>query len=239
MLSKSTSKSKQRIRNEVWKKLLEVGVSKLTYGHIPIFKGQEKAAQNLRKLQVYANAKRVFIPSDQAQYRARVNAVEDGKTLIMATPGLKDGFYQVDRSVANYRLAVQSHQVSKHAKKLHTSYESIGKIDLLLTGAGAVSRQGERIGKGTGFFDKEYAILREIGCVEEDTPIIALVHDLQVYDSLPFEEGKDVPVDYIVTPQKVIKVERRLSRPTGIDWDYVKKSNLARKMRPFKELLKF
>jgi 5-formyltetrahydrofolate cyclo-ligase len=100
----------------------------------------------------------------------------------------------------------------------------------------AVDLQGGRIGKGSGYFDLEYMILREIGSVNEQTPIVALVDDLQVRDEVPMEE-KDVAVDFICTPTRVITIERRLARPSQIPWDLLPEKAL-KGMRPLKELKK-
>lgn len=43
-----------------------------------------------------------------------------------------------------------------------------------------VYRVGWRIGKGEGFADLEYGMMRCIGAVDENTPIITTVHDCQV-----------------------------------------------------------
>lgn len=224
---------KQIIRKKVWEKLLKEGVSKLTFGHIPTFEGQERAAELLRNLEIYSQAKRIFVPPDQAQLQVRFNCLKDRKILIMATPGLKDGFYEVRKDFPNWQKAIYSQQIRIYGKKLRTCLEEIGRIDLMITGAVAVSRQGERIGKGTGFFDWEYKILREIEAVDQNTPIVAVVHRLQIYEKLPFE-ARDVSIDYIVTPEEIIKIEKPAPRPEGIDWKFAK--SLRNKMRPIKEI---
>lgn len=228
---KNLAEEKGRIRSEVWQKL----------GHwdsIPTFPGQEKAANLLRNLSEYQKAEKIFVPPDRAQYEVRLNILKDGKKLIMATPRLRDGFYQVDESLAEYlwKRAIESSRIRKYGKKLETSQKSIGEIDLMVTGAVAVSKKGERIGKGTGFFDWEYKILSEIGSVDQKTKIVVVVHDSQVFDSLPSGE-KDIAVDYIVTPNEIIKIENPAPRPKGIDWDFLAKNkNLIKEMRPLREI---
>jgi 5-formyltetrahydrofolate cyclo-ligase len=36
----------------------------------------------------------------------------------------------------------------------------------------------------------------------------------------------DIPVDYVVTPTKVIQTHTKLPRPTGIYWEYLTKEKL-------------
>lgn len=39
---------------------------------------------------------------------------------------------------------------------------------------------GWRIGKGEGYADMEYAMMVSMGAVQEDTPVVTIVHDCQV-----------------------------------------------------------
>ena len=41
---------------------------------------------------------------------------------------------------------------------------------------------GLRIGKGKGYADLEYAMLRTMGAIDENTPVVTSVHDSQVMD---------------------------------------------------------
>ena len=122
----------------------------------------------------------------------------------------------------------------RFGQKLSTTHHEIGTVDLLATGAVAVGLQGGRIGKGSGYFDLEYMILREIGSVTEATPICALVDDCQVHEEVPME-AKDVAVDFIITPTRVITTERTLSRPSKVPWAELNERHI-KGMRPLKEL---
>lgn len=51
-------------------------------------------------------------------------------------------------------------------------------------------------------------MMRAMGAVDSNTPIVTTVHDCQVYDTLPerlFDFRHDVTVDYICTPTRIIK----------------------------------
>lgn len=231
-------KEKEFIRQQIWKRLTDLRLSSSVSHSIPPFKGQEQAAERLRRLEPYVKARRVFVPPDSAQFQVRLNVLWDGKTLVMATPRLRDGFYGADNSMPQHLWAhaVHSFGIRRWGRRLTTSKDGVGEIDLLVTGAVAVSLCGERIGKGTGYFDGEYAILREVGSIVAETPVVALVHDIQVYDELPWQE-KDVSVDFIVTPTRVIAVESPRPRPSGIDWHQTDRRTIAA-MRPLKELAK-
>ncbi len=228
---------KADIREQIWDQMEAEGLSPAPHGTIPTFPGQNKAAERLRGLEVYRQAKTIMVPPDRAQLQVRINALLDGKRLIMATPGLRDGFYLLEKEnikVKDWRSAARSTGVQRFGRQLKTTRSEIGEVDLLATGAVAVGLQGERTGKGSGYFDLEYMILREIGSVTEATPICALVDDPQVLDQLPME-ATDVAVDFIITPTTVITMERTLMRPAKVPWDELHERHI-KGMRPLKEL---
>ena len=79
-------------------------------------------------------------------------------------------------------------------------------VDLLplramLIPALAVSADGDRLGKGGGYYDRVLAGLR-------DVPIIAIVGDADVVDGIPVE-AHDMRVHAIVTPTRTISCRAR------------------------------
>ena len=72
-----------------------------------------------------------------------------------------------------------------------------------------------RCGKGEGYSDLEFAILRELG--HPPVPVATTVHDLQVVDSVP-RDPTDQPLSLIATPTHAIRIKRPSAAPTGIDW---------------------
>jgi 5-formyltetrahydrofolate cyclo-ligase len=228
---------KAAIREKIWNQMKAAGLSPAPHGTIPTFPDQNKAAERLRGLAVYRQAKTIMVPPDQAQLQVRINALLDGKRLIMATPGLRDGFYLLEKGnikVKDWGTAARSSGVRRFGQQLKATRSEIGEVDLLATGAVAVGLRGERIGKGSGYFDLEYMILREIGSVTEATPICALVDDSQVLEQVPME-AKDVAVDFVITPIRIITIERTLVRPAHIPWDELHERHI-KSMRPLKEL---
>jgi 5-formyltetrahydrofolate cyclo-ligase len=228
---------KQAIREEVWRRIAQEGLHEDPYGRIPPFPGQNKAAERLRRTALYRGSLNVMVPPDRPQLQVRINLLQDRKRLIMATPGLRDGFYEIPGGQIPPSLwtkAVSSIGVIRYGKKLATTLDEIGRVDLMVTGAVAVSLEGDRIGKGTGYFDLEYMILREIGSVRGDTPIVAVIDDPQVFEELPWGE-KDVSIDLIVTPTASIPIRHPHTRPRGIDWPSLQGRQIKR-MRPLREL---
>jgi 5-formyltetrahydrofolate cyclo-ligase len=90
-------------------------------------------------------------------------------------------------------------------------------------GSVAVTRDGKRLGKGHGYADLEYAVLRELG--QQPVPIATTVHELQILESFP-TLPHDVWVSIIATPQHLIEVLPAPASVGGIDWDALPASAL-------------
>ena len=88
-------------------------------------------------------------------------------------------------------------------------------LDAIVCGSVAVTRDGRRCGKGEGYSDLEFAILRELG--HAAVPVTTTVHDLQVVTSAP-RDPTDQPLSVIATPTHTIRIKRPSAAPTGIDW---------------------
>src|SRR5262249_4479971 len=86
----------------------------------------------------------------------------------------------------------------------------------------AVSRDGARVGKGGGYCDLEYGLLREEGKVRESTPILTTVHALQIVAERIAMLPHDLPVDFLVTPTEVLATRPAHPRPRGIYWDLLR-----------------
>merc|ERR1719453_2947335 len=90
------------------------------------------------------------------------------------------------------------------------------KVDMVVIGSVAVNpANGARIGKGEGFAELEYGMLRMMGAVDDDAPVVSCIHDCQLVDDIPTEKMlcHDVPVDIICTPTRTIRVPRVLPKP--------------------------
>jgi len=189
-------------------------------GRIPNFVGAEIAAAKLRQLEEYKRARVIFCNPDSPQRPVREFALKDGKILVMATPRLKKGFLLLDpRKIPSsaYSRASTIRGAFEYGKLVEPW--RLLAINLKVMGSVAVSPEGGRLGKGHGYSDIEYVILREVGAISEETPLVTTVHDLQIVPTIPIQEN-DVPVDIIVTPGRVIRCPRR-PRPKGIIWSMV------------------
>jgi len=204
--------SKEEIRTRVWRLMEEKGVAtfpKPILHRIPNFVGAEKATQNLRSLSEYKGAKVVFCNPDSPQRPVRELALRDGKTVVMATPKMRQGFLLLDpKSIPSNRILEAStiRGAFKHGRSIEPNKV---KVDLFIAGSVAVSPDGGRLGKGTGYSDQEYSILKNAGSLSTQTLVVTTVHDIQIVEKFPREEW-DVPVDVIVTPTQIIRVVKTL-----------------------------
>lgn len=90
------------------------------------------------------------------------------------------------------------------------------QMNAIIAGSVAVTRSGRRCGKGHGYGDLEYAILRGLG--HKPVPVLTTVHDLQVLEDFP-SDIHDLTVHWIATPEAVIEVADPPTAPDGIDWN--------------------
>lgn len=193
------------------------------FGKIPNFRGAREAAKKLLKLPEFQSAKSVEVNPDKPLEAVRALVLSNNKELYVPTPQLRGSLLKKLEKVDKHdvRTIVSRWGMSKFGRNI--SLEDKIKIDLLIVGCVAVSEDGYRIGKGKGFADLEFAVLKEMDAINDNTTIVAVVHDIQVYDKLDNELFKihDVPVDYIVTPTKIIKTRLDLPKPLGIYWSLI------------------
>ncbi|TRM79883.1 5-formyltetrahydrofolate cyclo-ligase, partial [Sulfolobus sp. A20-N-F6] len=162
--------SKQDIRNLVWKKLEETNIASFprpVFGRIPNFKGAEIAAKKLAETEEFKKAEIIKVNPDSPQYKVREFALRMGKKVLVPTPRLRGDFYLLDpKRISNYSEASRISGFSKYGIKVNI--EELDKIDLVVVGSVAVTLSGDRVGKGEGYSELEFAILRELGNVGEN-----------------------------------------------------------------------
>jgi len=222
-LESELSREKQRIRERVWRLLEERGVAAFprpVYGRIPNFRGAEEAAARLLETPEWRRARIVKANPDAPQKWVRLAALRSGKILVMATPRLREGFLLLDpRLIPSYlhEKAATIRGAFQLGRKLSIDeLRSMGGIDLIVTGSVAIDRRGHRIGKGEGYAEIEYGIMRELGLVGEDTPVATTIHDLQLVNYIP-REPYDLAVDIAATLRRLLRFEGA-EKPPGIIW---------------------
>jgi len=223
-LRESYKSEKESLRTKIWKAMEDLGISRFprpVFGRIPNFVGSERAAERLVRQPEFRDAETVKVNPDSPQAMVRRLALLNGKTLVVPAPRLKRGFMLLDPKKIPSRFYAKASTIKGAFKYGEIRpLDKLPKVDLVVTGSVAVSIDGVRIGKGGGYSELEYAILRELSLIDEETPIFTTVHDVQVVEWAPLEPY-DLVVDAIITPSRVIRVENVHSRPIGVLWEKV------------------
>ena len=215
-------KAKASARKYVWEALRDNRQARFPFpihGRIPNFKKAEEAAVRLFETAPWQNAKYLKINPDSPQRPVRLEALKRGITYFMPTPRLKAGFQKFDPAIIGAENFVKAATLSSSKKwGIEVSLNDIPQVDAIVAGSVAVTRTGKRCGKGEGYSDIEFAILRELG--HKPVPVATTVHQLSVVKDFPRDEI-DLPLSVIVTPEETIFVKDPFTPPEGIEWNLI------------------
>lgn len=196
--------TKDDIRNKIWNLLEEkalVAFPRPCRGRIPNFVGSERAAERIRDLPEFMKATCVFCAPDRVLKRVRELVLEERKTLAVALPHMA-GFLQIDER-DRIGLATNIKGFRKFGEPLQK------KIDLFVQGSVAVDLKGNRLGKGRGYGDQEWRHLKRNRFMDGTEKTVTVVHEEQIVDDVSnLMEKWDIWIDYILTPERVIRCVR-------------------------------
>ena len=211
--------SKDAARRAVWQALGAARVARFPFpieGRIPNFAGAEQAARRLFTLPPWRDAKFLKINPDSPQKPVREEALRRGIAYYMPTPRLKAGFRKFDPArIPSDRYGEAAALSTSERWGEEVPLDALPRFDAIVAGSVAVTRDGRRCGKGAGYSDLEFALLRELG--HAPVPVATTVHPLQIVDDFP-SESTDLPLSAIVTPDETIVVAAPHPAPAGIDW---------------------
>mmetsp|Transcript_68690 Transcript_68690/g.212448 ORF Transcript_68690/g.212448 Transcript_68690/m.212448 type:complete len:379 (-) Transcript_68690:193-1329(-) len=226
---------KWAIRKRVWDYMEENDIAAFprpVHHRIPNFVNAELTAKQVEQLPEFRRAKWVKVNPDSPQKEVRAGTLRARKMLLVPQPRLRTGFFSVlnpdQIPPSKYSFAVSQAGVVEFGKPI--DLETKIHVDLIVIGSVAVNpANGARLGKGEGFAELEYGMLRWMGAINDDTPVVTCIHDCQLVDDIPSEKMlcHDVPVDIICTPTRTIRVERSLPKPQGIYWEKLSPQKLA------------
>jgi 5-formyltetrahydrofolate cyclo-ligase len=203
----------------------------LNFGEvIPDFEGSEAATDHIMALDAFKSCKYAFITPDNCLVDLRRRMIEAGIPFVMSTYGIYRGFLYVGPGMVPKGAELYAAWLDgmEHFARPISLAEiaAKGRFELMVTGASAVSTDGVRFGKGHGFFDLEWGMFTDLGIVDETTPVVAIVHDVQVVEDKLHPSATDILVDYIATPSRMIKVGRRAKRPHGVKWELLEQEQI-------------
>ncbi|MGM0899706.1 MAG: 5-formyltetrahydrofolate cyclo-ligase [Bacillota bacterium] len=222
--------SKQQIRETIWEFLKENKLGRFPFpliNRIPNFKGAEKAASFVTSMPEYKAAKVIKVNPDAPQLPIRSQILKDGKILLVPTPRLRAGFIMVKPEwvpKGEERKAASLSHIKSYGKEIPLS--EMPTIDMFFVGSVALHRDGRRVGKGEGYADREYAIIRELGNCE--IPVVGTIHSAQLTNQEIPKDNFDIVVDWIATETELIKTSTPYPKPKGIQWELVTGKDLEK-----------
>ncbi len=243
-MEKKVDAGTERVR--IWEDLLKVAKpdSKFSWQFsefICDYEGSEKGTELLCDTDMYKNAKVIFITPDNNLETLRERAFKDKKTVLMTNYGITRGFFIIEPGMipeGKEEVASLLDGIGRYWKHqtLAQLEEKIDHVDMLVTGASAITPSGIRFGKGHGYFDLEFAMLSTIGIADDDSVIIGVGHDCQVAD-VPVEvEEYDTAIDFIVTPTRITETRHEFPRPKkGVIWSRLR-PGMREQIPPIQEL---
>jgi 5-formyltetrahydrofolate cyclo-ligase len=232
------------VRQRIWEKLAEVARPDTRFHMnfaevIPDFEGSESAAGRIAALPAFQQSQLAFVTPDNSLLDLRRQMLEAGRPFVVSTYNILRGFIfmapgSVPRGHERYAAWLEGLEYFGTPVSLE-DITRMGRFDFMATGASAVSTDGIRFGKGHGYFDLEWGMFTDLGLASDTTPVVAVVHDVQVVeDKLPASET-DIVVDLIATPTRMVEVARHGRRPRGIKWNLLTPELIAA-TPPLKEL---
>jgi 5-formyltetrahydrofolate cyclo-ligase len=224
------------VRRRIWTALADVAKPDSRFHMnfaevIPGFEGDDAAVARVRALPAYRDARHLFVTPDNCLEALRRFVIEDGKRMIVSTYGIYRGFVLIEPGMVPEGQALFASWLDglEHFGR-HIGIAEIaemGRFDLMVTGASAVSMEGIRFGKGHGFFDLEWGMFTDLGLADERTPVVAVAHDVQVVEETLHPSPTDILVDMIATPTRLIEISRRAPRPRGVKWELLSPEQIA------------
>ena len=189
-----------------------------------------RLAQELRRLTGYNRAATLFITPAPILSQIRINALIDGKRVIMPTAGLREGFYILTPYTIPFTkltLAVSLKGLTSFGRRLHYADLEGLKIDLLITEALAVSKKGERLGGGDGFFDLSCAALSASHALKVNPEVCAVIdNEARFVETLP-SVSWDVPINMLLKPSGSQALSQGFQAP-DLDWQHIPAKRIKR-----------
>src|SRR5260370_8263199 len=122
----------------------------------------------------------------------------------MSTYGIARNFLYIDPSLIpaeSYGWAATLDGMDRFSQPIGlVDLTRLGRFDLLVTGAAAISTNGIRFGKGHGYFDLEWARFSEAHCLAENPLGVCALHDCQVVSLYLLPSEFATPVHLLITP---------------------------------------
>ena len=204
----------ERVRRVVWQRLSEVARPDSRFDsdlsqYVPDFAGSNAAHKRVMKRQEWRRAEVIFCAPDNSIEFLRFSALAAGKKILVPTYGLRRGFMLLDGAKiqnSDQALAATLDGMERFGKRLGPGdLRQAGTVDLVVTGATAVTTDGRHIGGGQRYLALESMMMKQLGVISDRALVFAVVHDCQVVDEM-VEAEPDCLLDLICTNTREIDV---------------------------------
>ena len=109
------------------------------------------------------SATTIKVNPDSPQRPLRAEALRRGITIFIPTPRLRGGFKKLDPRLIPPDKIEEAASLSRGDRwSEEVALADMPALDAIVCGSVAVTRDGRRCGKGEGYSDLEFAILREL-----------------------------------------------------------------------------
>lgn len=201
-------------------------------------KASGKSAELVRRLEKYREANRVFVGPTARLQQVRINALTDGKELLVPAPGLKEGFYLLvpyEIPFKHLAYAVGYKGLTQYGRRVSLEELCQKPVGLLLTDCLAVDPAGYFVGEGKGFFDLAVAILAELHALAPGAEAYALGESGQMI-AQEIEHGAwDIRLNGFITAEGVVLQNLSSLAERRILWDILPPKRI-RKITPLWKL---
>lgn len=177
-----------------------------TFSDAPEGKAAGKSAELVRRLEKYRDAKRIFVGPTARLQQIRINALTDGKELLVPAPGLKEGFYLLapyEIPFKHLSYAVGYKGLVQYGRRVAVEELCQGPVGLLITDCLAVDLAGYFVGEGMGFFDLAVAILAELRGLSPEVEAYAVGEQEQILEQEIERGAWDIRLNGFITPDGI------------------------------------
>ncbi|MEW6593968.1 MAG: 5-formyltetrahydrofolate cyclo-ligase [Thermodesulfobacteriota bacterium] len=190
-----------------------------------------RLAEQVRRLAAYRPAGSLFVGPARVLRQVRINALGDGKHLVMPAAGLHDGFWALapyTLSFAELAQAVTPQGVASRGQRLALSALAGRRIALLIGDSLAVDRRGVMVADGQGFFDLAVAILQAAGGLATPFTVVAVTGEFLAEDEIDDARPWDVRADVVIHPGGVTEMPAAGREPPALFWNALPPQRIRR-----------
>lgn len=195
-----------------------------------VISGIGQAAERLRRLPIYREARHVFCSPVADLFQIRLNGLSDGKLLTIATPGLTKGFLRLDPTSIPASRRFQAARLLPEAlkgMKLPFTPPPCPPIDLIVADVLAADLEGHLLGDGSGHLDLQVAILHALSWLSPKAVLVAIVPDRDILPAVPTDET-DVRAHWIVSSDRAARSSLSGFPPATVRWDKLEPRRIRR-----------